>query len=96
MEGASAAPRPGAESGWHRTRCVADAPRRAQVYLEEGITSYDKRKLGFFITTAEAEAQLQQARAIPSCTLRGALLGADRAPGHPRRRSLRIWSRGAV
>ena len=62
MEGASAAPRPGAESGWHRARCAADAPRRAQVYLEEGITSYDKRKLGFFITTAEAEAQLQQAR----------------------------------
>jgi hypothetical protein len=28
--------------------------------LEEGIVNYDKTKLGFFITTAEAEAQLQQ------------------------------------
>ena len=31
-----------------------------KVYLEEGITGYDKTKLGFFITTAEAEAQLQE------------------------------------
>jgi hypothetical protein len=31
-----------------------------KVYLEEGMTTYKKDKLGFFITTAEAEAQLQQ------------------------------------
>jgi len=31
-----------------------------KVYLEEGMTTFKKDKLGFFITTAEAEAQLQQ------------------------------------
>lgn len=30
-----------------------------KVYLEEGRNDYEKDKVGFFITTAEAEAQLQ-------------------------------------
>lgn len=40
-----------------------------KAYLEEGITTYDKRKLGFFITTAEAETQLQQDLESGGCVL---------------------------
>lgn len=40
-----------------------------KVYLEEGITQYDRRKLGFFITTAEAETQLQQDLETGGCVL---------------------------
>lgn len=40
-----------------------------KVYLEEGQTSYDRRKLGFFITTAEAETQLQQDLESGGCVL---------------------------
>ena len=45
-----------------------------KVYLEEGQTTYKKDKLGFFITTAEAEAQLQQdlEAGAPSGGVRGA------------------------
>ena len=46
-------------------------PPPAQVALEEGITKYDKRMLGFFITTAEAQMQLQQDLEQPgSCVLK--------------------------
>lgn len=40
-----------------------------KVYLEEGLTSYDRRKLGFFITTSEAETQLQQDLESGGCVL---------------------------
>ena len=47
-----------------------------KVYLEEGMTTYKKDKLGFFITTAEAEAQLQQD--LEAGALRGCGRGASR------------------
>jgi hypothetical protein len=54
-----------------------------KVYLEEGITGYDKTKLGFFITTAEAEAQLQQDLEAGARPLQAAAACRSvRAPSH--------------
>lgn len=38
-----------------------------RVYLEAGRPKYDPQKIGFFITTAEAEVQLQQDLAAGAC-----------------------------
>ena len=53
-----------------------------KVYLEEGMTTYKKDKLGFFITTAEAEAQLQQD--LEAGARGGGVRGAGREAQFPR------------
>ena len=72
-----------------------------RVYLEAGKPKYDPNKIGFFITTAEAEVQLQQDLAAGASSLFGTARGVAplalrtrperqvTAAGHPRACSLR-------